>query len=102
MTYFETVIIGICIGLILLNIYTFIRGKIIYRWYQLFLDIAYQLDMQAWKEGRMRYSYLDHFSENLMPYEQALVSVFVFSKWDCFTNKIVRDTFKTYYEANFK
>ena len=102
MAYFESVIIGICTALVLVSIYMFIRGEIIYRWYQLFLNIAYELDVQAWNEGRMKYSYLKHFSENLIPYQQAVISLSVFSKWDCFTNKIVRDTFKTYYEANFK
>ena len=102
MAYFGSVIIGICTALVLVNVYMFIRGEIIYRWYQLFLNIAYELDAQAWSEGRIRYSYLNHFHENLMPYQQAVDSLFVFSKWDCFTNKIVRDTFKIYYEANFK
>lgn len=102
MIYFESIIIGITAAIVLVSIYMLIRGEIIYRWYQLFLNIAYQLDAQAWSEGRMRYSYLDHFSENLLSYQQALVSLSVFSKWDCFTNKIVRDTFKAYYEANFK
>ena len=102
MAYFESVIIGICTAAVLVNIYMFIRGEIIYRWYQLFLNIAYELDVQAWSEGRMKFSYLKHFSEILIPYQQAVDSLFVFSKWDCLTNKIVRDTFKTYYEANFK
>jgi hypothetical protein len=102
MNYFESVMTGICTALVLVSIYMFIRGEVIYRWYQLFLNIAYELDVQAWSEGRMKYSYLEHFSENLISYQQALVSVSVFSKWDCFTNKIVRDTFKAYYEANFK
>ena len=102
MTYFGSAMVGICTALVLVSIYMLIRGKIIYRWYQLFLNIAYDLDTQAWSEGRMKYSYLEHFSENLISYQQALVSLSVFSKWDCFTNKIVRDTFKAYYEANFK
>lgn len=102
MTYLESVIIGISTAAVLVSIYMFIRGEVIYRWYQLFLNIAYQLDTQAWNEGRMRYSYLAHFSENLISYQQALISLSVFSKWDCFTNKTVRDTFRTYYEANFK
>lgn len=102
MIYFESVIIGFCTAAVLISIYMLIRGEIIYRWYQLFLNIAYQLDLQAWNEGRMRYSYLDHFYENLISYRQAVSSPSIFNKWDCFTNKIVRDTFKTYYEANFK
>ena len=102
MNYFESVIIGICTALVLVSIYMLIRGEVIYRWYQLFLNIAYELDVQAWNEGRMKFSYLKHFSEILIPYQQAVVSLSVFSKWDCFTSKIVRDTFKAYYEANFK
>lgn len=102
MIYFEAAIIGICIAVVLVSIYMLVRGEIIYRWYKLFLNIAYQLDVQAWNEGRMRYSYLDHFYENLAPYQQVLTNLSIHNKWDCFTNKVVRDTFRTYYEANFK
>ena len=45
MAYFESVIIGICTAAVLVSIYMFIRGEIIYRWYQLFLNIAYELDV---------------------------------------------------------